>query len=164
MATAQGGVRPAPAIVTAERTLLTALLLHPSAFSHAEEDLGSLAFLSPELERLRQRLVEEFAARVPPGPDALAAALRGDGFGDTVDRLLEDPVLRRHRALGPDAPAEDLQALWQENLAVVRLADARADDVGTEAGASAADGDEALARRRLSKLAQLGEAEAGERD
>lgn len=164
VATAQGGVRPAPAIVTAERTLLTALLLHPSAFSHAEEDLGSLAFLSPELERLRQRLVEEFAARVPPGPDALAAALRGDGFGDTVDRLLEDPVLRRHRALGPDAPAEDLQALWQENLAVVRLADARADDVGTEAGASAADGDEALARRRLSKLAQLGEAEAGERD
>ena len=81
------------------------------------------------------------------------------GLAERCDELLEDPLLARHRALAADAPPEDLEALWQENAAVVRAANERA----AEAGADEAFGaDEAMARRRLLKLAQLGEDEPDE--
>lgn len=162
VAVARERVQPQPAVVIAERSLVAALLHHPQAFSHLEEDLGSIAFSTPQLERLRQRLVEAFCANAALGRDELVAALCAGGFGDTVDQLLEDPVLARHRALGPDAPADDLKALWQENLAVVRAANVRAEE---GAGSSETLGDdEAMARRRLSKLAHLAEAENIDRD
>jgi DNA primase len=156
---ARGRVRPWPAAIAAERTLLAVMLRHPLAFSRLEEDLGSLTFSTPELERLRQRLVEAFGADPSLDAEALVGLLRGQGLGRAVAELLEDPVLARHRALAGDAPPEDLEALWQENLAVVRVANERAAEAD---GGRACDADEAMARRRLLKLAQLGDAEPDE--
>ncbi len=163
VASSRQQARPQPAVVAAERTLLAALLAHPQAFSHLEEDLGSVVFATPELECLRQQLVSIVSADAAGGPDELAVALRAGGFGETVAELLRDPLLARHRALAADAPAEDLDALWQENVAVIRAANERTAEAGTrEEVAEAAGGDEAMARRRLLKLAQLGEADGDE--
>ena len=159
MVAARERVRPQSAAIAAERTLLAALLHRPQAFSHLEEDLGSLAFSTPQLERLRQRLVEACGADPSPDADALVRVLRAEGLGGAVDELLEDPLLARHRALAADAPAEDLEALWQENAAVVRAANERAAETGVDEAFGA---DEAMARRRLLKLAQLGEDEPDE--
>ncbi len=159
VAASRDRLRPRSAAIAAERTLLAVLLHHPLAFSHLEEDLGSLAFSTPELERLRQRLVEAFGAEPPPDADGLAGLLRAQGLSGAIDELLEDPVLARHRALAADAPPEDLQALWQENVAVVRLANERAGEADVDQAFGA---DEAMARRRLLKLAQLGDAEPDE--
>ncbi len=159
VAASRDRLRPRPAAIAAERTLLAVLLHQPLAFSHLEEDLGSLAFSTPELERLRQRLVEAFGADPPPDPDALVGLLRGQGLAGAIDELLEDPVLVRHRALAAGAPPEDLEALWQENVAVVRAANERAAEADVDQAFGA---DEAMARRRLLKLAQLGDDEPGE--
>lgn len=159
VAAARERVRPQSAAIAAERTLLAALLHRPKAFSHFEEDLGSLAFSTPQLERLRQRLVEALGADPSPDADALVRLLRAEGLGGAVDELLEDPLLARHRALAADAPPEDLEALWQENAAVVRAANERAAEAGVDEAFGA---DEAMARRRLLKLAQLGEDEPDE--
>lgn len=163
VASANSQVRPRAGVVAAERTLLAALLAHPGAFSHLDEDLGSVVFSAPELERLRQQLVAMLSADAPHGLEGIGEALRMAGFGETVAELLGDPLLAGHRALGADAPAEDLQELWRENVAVVRLANERA---AADAGdrEERAGGDEAMARRRLLKLAELGEADGGDRD
>jgi hypothetical protein len=122
-----------------------------------------VVFSAPELERLRQQLVAMLSQDAPHGLEGIGEALRMAGFGDMVAELLGDPLLAGHRALGADAPAEDLQELWRENVAVVRLANERA---AADAGdrEERAGGDEAMARRRLLKLAELGEADGDERD
>ncbi|HSO42172.1 MAG TPA: hypothetical protein VLR47_04930, partial [Rhodospirillales bacterium] len=152
-----------PAVLAAERTLLAALLNRPRAFSHLEEDLGSVVFSTPDLERLRQRLIAALCADAPHDADELVATLRAEGLGELLGDLLGDPVIARHRALRPDAPAEDIEALWQENIAVVRAANERAGEA-VDGGRTADEDDEAMAMRRLLKLAELGEADRDERD
>ncbi|MGZ9034514.1 MAG: DNA primase [Rhodospirillales bacterium] len=163
VAVARQRVRPQPAVLAAERTLLAALLNRPRAFSHLEEDLGSVVFSTPDLERLRQRLIVALCADAPHDADELVAALRAEGLGELLADLLGDPVIARHRALRPDAPAEDIEALWQENIAVVRAANERAGEA-VDGGRTWDEDDEAMAMRRLLKLAELGEADRDKRD
>jgi DNA primase len=160
VALAHQRVQPWPAAVAAARTLLAALLNNPQAFSRFDEDLGSLVISVPELEGLRQRLVALLSAEALRAPDELAAALGADGLGDVLADLLGDPLIVRHRAVGPGAAAEDLDAVWRENIAVVRAANERAAEAG-DRGEEAGD-EEAMARRRLLKLAQLDEADGGQ--
>lgn len=160
VAAARERVRPQSAAIAAERTLLTALLHRPQAFSHFEEDLGSLAFSTPQLERLRQRLVEALGADPSPDADALVRLLRAEGLGGAVYEASEDPLLARHRALAADAPPEDLEALWQENAAVVRAANERAAEAGVDEAFGA---DEAMAQTPAVEAGTTGRGRAGRR-
>lgn len=151
-------IRPRSAVAMAERTLLACLLNNPPFFSEAEEALGSLAFADPAQERLRQALVDVLAGHPDLCKEDLAAALRARNCGADLADVLNDPLLARNRAIGGEAPSEDLAAVWHENLAVVRAA---GEDPPDAIDGIAATSDAAMQRRRLLKLAAL---DAGDED
>ncbi|MBL8660790.1 MAG: DNA primase [Rhodospirillales bacterium] len=154
---ASGGprVRPPSALAVAERTLLACLLNNPPFYAQAEEALGSLTFSEAGSERLRQALVDVLASDADLSHTELAAALRSRGHGDQVTEVLADPLLAHHRALCREASSEDLEALWRENLAVLRAAAERGGD--DDGAGAAAESDEAMRRRQLLKRAALEE-------
>jgi hypothetical protein len=163
VASARPRLQPRSALATAERTLVAVILARPRALSRFDEELGSLVFSTPDLEHLRQRLVatlSETAQAAEDLPGSLRAAGLSEGLAEVLADILADPLLARHRALEASAPAEDLEALWRENLAVVRAAGERVDESARRDEASAAgEDDAAMARRRLLKLAELGDGE-----
>jgi hypothetical protein len=136
----------------AERTLLACLLTRSSVFAHGEEDIGSLSFSTAGPERLRQALVEVLANDPDAAGADIGAALRARGLADEVAEVFADPLLARHRALRQEASADDIVALWRENISVVRANSGTGDD--PEAGASDL-ADEAMRRRLLLKRAEL---------
>jgi DNA primase len=173
-----------PAVAAAERTLLAVLLNWPATFSEFEEELGSLVFSTPGLERLRQHLVGALSGEESPSVDELIEGLQASGFRDVLDDLKDDLRGARNlsahteasaeemealargehwaqfaaesRANAPDASAEGIKALWRQNLALIKTAKRMDEDAPGD--------DEAMARRRLLKLAELGEADGDERD
>jgi len=144
--------QPAGAVAMAERTLLACLLSHPSIYADGEEDIGSLSFSAAGAERLRQALIEILSSNEGIAGEDLHAALRGRGFGEDIAVVLSDPLLAHHRNLAPDASAQDITALWAENVSVVRAAGEV--DVPTYQGA-AAMADAAMLRRQLLRRAEL---------
>lgn len=158
------GRRPAPrrSVTAAERTLIALLLNHPAFFTHAEEELGSVAFADGELERVRQALFDILSADHDLDADGLAAALRAGGLVEPLSDLLADPLLRGNRAIGREAGPDVRDAAWRENLAVVRIAAERAALSSADEGPGA-ESDEAMARRRLLMQANLERREDEER-
>ena len=59
------------------------------------------------------------------GPDALTiaqlrGALPGDSLRATVDTVLADPIVRRHRLIAADSSIEQIRATWRENVNLLR--------------------------------------------
>jgi DNA primase len=104
----------------AEVTLLAVLCRHPGFFHEVEEEIGAVVFSDDERDRLRQALVA-----VLSGPDALTiaqlrGALPGDSLRATVDTVLADPIVRRHRLIAADSSIEQIRATWRENVNLLR--------------------------------------------
>ena len=162
---------PQPTVTAAERMLLAVLLNHPAAFAECEEDLGSLVFSTPGLERLRQHLVAALSGEESPGVDELIEGLHASGFRDVLDDLKDDLRQARNLSAHTEASAEEVEALAQGASWAQFAAEARAnlpDEFGRgHKGAVAAEpcpdqGCETNGRRRTRRRRGHGEAPAAQ--
>jgi DNA primase len=104
----------------AERTLLAIVINHPGFFQEVEDELGSLAFTDPALDRLRQELVQVLSGGSAGDADGVAAALVARGLEEESQRLLDDPLIRAHRRIVRGAPLTDVREAWKQNADVAR--------------------------------------------
>ncbi|WP_029014294.1 DNA primase [Niveispirillum irakense] len=94
-----------------ERYLLVTVLHHPELFQSVGERLAEADFADPELEMLRQALVECLTAESALDADALRRHLSSRGFQETLDSLLSADAPRFAQ---PGASIEAALSGWQE--------------------------------------------------
>ena len=137
---------PTTLLADAEQTLLAIILAHPPVFEQVEEDFGSLTFRDRDFDALRQLLITLLSGAEPPDRATLRERLRARGGRETLDRVLGDPVIRRHWLWAEDADATALGELWRTNSQALR----RAEETPIEAAPRDAL---ARARRHAARLA-----------
>ncbi len=122
----------------AERVLLAIALRHPEAlhYGHAEEDLGALSLGETSMDALRQEVLAVLAEGYGAEAETVEREVRARGFGETVDALFSDPLIRRHRHIRADADSESVRETWTENIDAIRR-----DSFAAELAQESADGD-----------------------
>ncbi len=103
-----------------QKTLLAAVLNHPQLLEEVGEELGSAEFLVPELDRLRQAVVE--AAGIQ-GLDtaSLKSHLREQGFSGELRAVLRSETYQHSGFATPEAPLETVRRGWSEAFGKYRL-------------------------------------------
>ncbi|MGF1639618.1 MAG: DNA primase [Rhodospirillales bacterium] len=137
----------------AEKTMLAIILTHPGFFHDVEEELGSVVFADPALDRLRQELILLLSGEGTLDAADVRDALRRRGLGDALSGLLEDPVIRVHRTIGPQASGDDLGATWRRAVRALKTVALEAELVATPLADDASD--EEIERRLKLKRARL---------
>ena len=100
-----------------EANLLLPLLRHPEWLEGHEEELALLQFHDPEMDALRQRIVEWFSETASLDADALARHLQQHGLGRILDQFAGHLTQQLATPYSADAP--DRQR-WCEMLAAMR--------------------------------------------
>jgi DNA primase len=103
----------------AQKVLLAIIINHPEIFDGVEETLGHFSFTEGRLDRLRQELISVLLENADLDSDGLKEVLSRRGFGDSLDALFRDSMIRANRIVRTDAPAEKYQPLWDENVALL---------------------------------------------
>ncbi len=116
-----------------EELLLLTLLFHPGLLDRVTEDFAAIEFSRPELDKLRQAILEETFRN--PGLDgtALAHHLSANGFANLISALLGSGCLERNRFARPEAAPEEALAGWRHVLARQRIASLQAELRAAEA-------------------------------
>jgi DNA primase len=137
----------------AEKTALAMVIGHPRFFHEIEEEFGSVGFADGALDRLRQELILLLSGDSDFDAGCLKDELRRRGFAAALEALLEDPVIKIHRAAGPAASDDELRAKWREAMKALKAA---ALDVELGAVSGSDDySDEAMKHRLKLKRASL---------
>ncbi len=91
-------------IIKATRVLLACILNHPAVFGTVEETLGNLEISDPELNALREKIVDTLA-ETPEGLDreALQSHLNIGGFAEIQGRILNESVYIHAAFARPEA-------------------------------------------------------------
>ena len=89
------------------RILLATLINHPEMFDDVEEHLGMVAFSAPELDILRQRVLNTLATIEVLDSEGLRNHLSETEFSVVVGGLLSNAVYMHARFARPDASLED---------------------------------------------------------
>ena len=108
------------AVVRAQRVLLATLINHPRMFDGVEETLGKLSFAEARLDQLRQELISVLLKDADIETEGVKRVLRERGFAESLEVLFRDPLIRANRVIKSDAPAEKVEPLWQENVALLK--------------------------------------------
>jgi DNA primase len=111
--------RPGDPRPVLERILLAAIINHPLLLAEADEALGRLQFSVPELDNLRQRILELAAT---PGLDSrgLEIHLQQAGLADVVERVRAPDVFLHAGFAKPGAEEATLRTGWRQTLARYR--------------------------------------------
>jgi DNA primase len=141
----------------AERVLLAIAINHPHQFAHIEDSLGVAHFGDAAMDDLRHELVVVLGEGGDWTPETLRDELAARGRDRALAALFDDPLIRRHRFVRPDANHADVQEAWTDNLEHLRKA-AHAEELRREADEGDFS-DEALARRVAQARARLAEDE-----
>jgi DNA primase len=95
------------------QTLLAAVINHPELLDEVGEDLGLAEFLAPELDRLRQAVVE--AAGIPGlDTERLKSHLRDQGFSGELRSVLRAEVYQHSAFARPEAALDTVRQGWKE--------------------------------------------------
>ncbi|MDH5749744.1 MAG: hypothetical protein OEY85_10590, partial [Rhodospirillales bacterium] len=104
----------------AQRMLVAIIINHPDFFHHVEEELGSVGFDDAALDVLRQELIQILSGSSSFEGEEIRAELIRRGHGPAMETVFLDPIIRRHREIGPKAANDNLQAAWEENFQALR--------------------------------------------
>ena len=115
-----GPAAPVDAVARAQRVLLATLINHPRMFDGVEETLGKLSFAEARLDQLRQELISVLLKDAQLETEGIKRVLRERGFAESLDVLFRDPLIRANRVIRSDAPAEKVEPLWHENVALLK--------------------------------------------
>ncbi len=108
----------APELV--QKTLLAAVLNHPRLLEEVAEELGLAEFPLPELDRLRQAILEA-AAIQGLDSEGLKSHLREQGFAGELRSVLRDEVYQHGGFARPGAPLETVRKGWKEAFDKLQL-------------------------------------------
>jgi DNA primase len=106
----------------AEKTVLAIIMNHPDIFQEIEEEIGSVGFADSALDQLRQELISLLSGELNFDAGDLKEELRKLGLAHAVDTLLEDPVIKIHRVVGPSASGDEVRLKWDEAMRVLQAA------------------------------------------
>ncbi|MCE2509716.1 MAG: DNA primase [Alphaproteobacteria bacterium] len=100
-----------------QQILVAVVLNHPDLYDEVAERFGSLTFPLPDLDRLRQAIVEAFGARAELDSEALIRHLEGRGFSEALAPLQTSDFYAAAGAfVRPEAPSEQALDGWEETL------------------------------------------------
>jgi DNA primase len=142
----------------AEVTLLAILCRHPGFFHNIEEEIGTFVFSDDEYDRLRQALIAVLSGRDCVTIEQLRSALADDCLRATVDAVLADPIVRRHRLIAAGSSTEEIRATWRENAGRLR----RLIDATEPISPKTSDITEAMLTRRFARKRALLDEQAKE--
>ena len=97
-----------------EEILITTVITHPALFDRVDETLGTLSFSSPELDKLRQEVLNTLSGAPDLDFEGLTDHLRSTGFRDTLGGLLSRRVYNHARFARPDQPLTDAEKGWEQ--------------------------------------------------
>jgi DNA primase len=100
-----------------ETVLVATVLNHPGLIGEIAEDFAAMAIEDPELDSLRQAILEVRAANADLDVDTLKLHLTQRGFSQTVDRLAVFVTNVLDWFLNSDAAPEDALMGWRHMLA-----------------------------------------------
>lgn len=111
--------------VIRERVLLATLINHPSLFDEVEEHLGMVEFSAPELDKLRQRVLNTLAAHEGLDSDALKDHLSEGDNSQLIKALLSKNVYLNAGFARPDRDIAEALEGWIETYRMLtqRVAD-----------------------------------------
>jgi DNA primase len=101
-----------PADTLRERILLSTLINHPEIFDEIEEHLGMLEFSTPELDNVRQRVLNTLARHESLDSEGLRNHLSEDGLGAATGVLLSKNVYMHARFARPDSDVKEALEGW----------------------------------------------------
>lgn len=119
-----------------ERILLATLMNHPQMFDSLEERLGMLEFSAPELDKLRQQVINTLAADEGLDSEGLRNHLSGMGFSAVVGPLLSSKTYMHARFARPDATEEEALEGWLDTYEQYKVESVQAElrEVATALG------------------------------
>ncbi|MDD3181483.1 MAG: DNA primase [Alphaproteobacteria bacterium] len=110
--------QPANALRLREKVLLAIMVNHPSLFNEFGEELGNIGFTSPDLEALRQQLIDLFASDSHETLD-VEALYRHFSGGDAANgghrglaEVLSEATYMHAGFARPDRPLEQARQGW----------------------------------------------------
>ncbi len=114
-----------------ERLLIAALLNHPELIHEVFEDVGQLRLSSPELDNIRQAIIEKATSGVPLDLEGLKDNLQYGGTADASSRLIEEltgpGIAMLEPFARPDAKLARVKKDWTSVFRRHRLDDLRRD-------------------------------------
>jgi DNA primase len=113
MASGEGTKTRVPAQEILQKTLLAGVINHPELLDEVGEELGTAEFPAPELDRLRQAVVES-ASVAGLDTEGLKSHLRDQGFSGELRAVLRDDVYRHSGFVRPETPLETVRKGWKE--------------------------------------------------
>ncbi len=101
-----------------EAVLVLTILNHPDLLESLEEDFATLELKSPDLDRVRQGILENAVSSDGVDRDGLISHLHKTGVGKIAERFLGKNVLGSFRFVNTDSPLEDALKGWRQAYAI----------------------------------------------
>ena len=135
-----------------QQILVAVVLNHPDLYNEVAERFGSLTFPLPDLDRLRQAIIEAFGARPNLDSDSLSRHLEARGFSEALAPLRTSNFYAATGAfVRPEAPAERALDGWQETLHRLHRSAREADLQAAERALAEDETEEAWQRLKVHK-------------
>lgn len=99
-----------------ERILLAAILNHPDLLAETDETFGAVAFAAPELDKLRQEILEHASRQGLDSADLKSHFKACDESG-LLDRVLSEDVYLHAGFVRPEAAPDAVRSGWKQTLA-----------------------------------------------
>lgn len=124
--------RATPADALRERILLATAINHPELFDQLEEHLGMVEFSAPELDILRQQVLNTLAVHESLDSDGLCDHLKDAGFAPLLKTLLSNSVYMHAKFARPvgdhDEALEGFFDTYERYLSKSREAELKRDE------------------------------------
>ena len=139
-----------------EETMIANLIIHPEIFDLVCERLGTLTFLSSELDNLRQEALKTLAGEQGLDASGIKAHLRQSGYAEILDELLGSKRFVNVSIVREEADNEAALESWEEAYAKYRQSDLQAEILEAQQLLAAENTTEAFERVRILKTQEYG--------
>jgi DNA primase len=103
-----------------EEILLTTLINHPELYDDVSENLGSIAFLALELDKIRQEVLKILATKSGLETEALINHLNDCGYLEETKYLLGTEIYGHAYFARPEASLKEAKAGWKETFGQIK--------------------------------------------
>jgi len=110
-----------------QRILLTTLINHTGFHDDFAEELGLMVFSEPDLDKLRQEVLNTLPGNIILDSEQLKTHLREKGFSGLLDELLGESVYSHAFFARPETSPDRVRAGWIETVRQLRSKDVQAE-------------------------------------
>ena len=120
METAAGPATKVNIVKRREEILMATLINHPGLYNVLSESLGTIAFSTPELDKIRQEVLKTLAAKSGLETEALVNHLNECGYLALLRSLLGASVYGHAYFSRPEASPDEALAGWNETFGQIK--------------------------------------------